>query len=1285
MMRNELQEAGRQERSGVLPRGLGLLSLLLGLGACTSGLGGVAVEQDDSVGLSSAETGLGVDFGFSLAEDQAPSEIAITAASIPSGVEGETRELAFIAFVTESPAAGDDDVDALVRDASPPTDSNGAKDVFLMIVEDDLVDTGATGRQPVAFNRALVNTFRHDRCQNCHAVSQSTTPDGEPFVFPGTHPGGPPPITNSGCTDCHNSELVPDLAGVQWFAPDGAEFELRGRTDEELSERAHAAGFDVEEHLLVDTRVRWAIESGRVPQIGDGATGLAGTSSMWDGTGRDQGPVPLSYDTFVAQIEAWRDGGFQATAQGSVRDIVLVSGRQAADETGDGESLAPSITWVPNNSFDPRGGATTLAGHIRVAFASDATDLTGDTSANRDIFVTSIAVHMDSDPSTGAAAVGSIDLRADFSTTNLISEGTSAGSGGDADSDAPSIDSSGTRVAFQSQASNLVADFGSGAGGTDVFLNDAGTTMLISGSRGSANQGGDGNSMSPFLSPIGGVVAFVSTADDLIDDDTNGDQDIFHARWTGAELEALQRDSVATDGSEATGGDCRSPSVFFDSDTSEVSVVFESDKTSLTAEETGAVTQVFLREGDATFLVSQLESGTASEVGNGASSAPFMSPTGKTVIYQSLADNLDAVHRVDDNEASDVFLIDLVSLRDTGRVESRRLSVDSNFESSNGTSDRPLIAAPIDADGVFGDASLTLFQTDAGDLGRSSSTDIVCVFLEFEGVTGGTDFTADPVQGDYPLEVSFESTATGDIVEQNWNFGDSGSSSNTATGTEAVHTYESAGMFTVTLTVTRNDSINGGMVDEVLEKADLITVEVPPIVAEFSGTPLTGDFPLAVTFTNDSTGVPDGSLFEWDFGDGGTDTDPVEVIHTYTEAGSFDVSLSLSAPGEDLIVRTRDDYVVAIQPIDAALSAEPNPAPAGADITFTNETLGDRSEITAYEWYSVDEDVVFSTAENPSTRSFATPGDYDIRLTLTYPGGPDSAAETVRVLNADDAFFTYSPVTGIAGQSISFDGSPEGGGLTYAWDFDGFGSSADENPSFTFTDPSSGSGYQVELTVTGGAGAPSITRDVVVVAPTSAAFSFATDDSDVTGHTVDFTAASTTGTNLSFAWNFGDGNFGTGLTPSHTYDTKGTYLVQLNVTGDSGADSANQNVTVDPISYEGLIHPILNAATACHDCHNVAVAFNWGVTTDATTLHGLLFNVMAAGGCCNPSGILRVDATNGSAVSLLVQVLDPAMDACNSTNQCGVTNGADMNNGFANISEANVDLVREWIDDGAEF
>ncbi|TWD73125.1 Tol biopolymer transport system component [Kribbella amoyensis] len=128
-------------------------------------------------------------------------------------------------------------------------------------------------------------------------------------------------------------------------------------------------------------------------------------------------------------------------------------------------------------------------------------------------------------------------------TTELASAGADGAPGNDW-SFAASITADGAKVAFYSDATNLVADDTNGK--ADVFVRDlaAGTTTRVSG--GPLGVQGDGRAELPNLSGDGRYVGFQSTSTNLVGDDTNHRSDIFvhdlvagpEARWalTGLKL-----------------------------------------------------------------------------------------------------------------------------------------------------------------------------------------------------------------------------------------------------------------------------------------------------------------------------------------------------------------------------------------------------------------------------------------------------------------------------------------------------------------------------------------------------------------------------------------------------------------------------------------------------------------------------------------------------------------------------------------------------------------------------
>ncbi|MDD4253969.1 MAG: PKD domain-containing protein [Methanofollis sp.] len=78
-----------------------------------------------------------------------------------------------------------------------------------------------------------------------------------------------------------------------------------------------------------------------------------------------------------------------------------------------------------------------------------------------------------------------------------------------------------------------------------------------------------------------------------------------------------------------------------------------------------------------------------------------------------------------------------------------------------------------------------------------------------------------------------------------------------------------------------------------------------PLAADFTAEPTTGIAPLAVHFTDHSTGGP--TSWAWDFGDGETSTEQ-HPAHTYTAPGTYTVSLTVTnSGGSD--TRTKTDYI----------------------------------------------------------------------------------------------------------------------------------------------------------------------------------------------------------------------------------------------------------------------------------------------------------------------------------------------------------------------------------------
>ena len=119
------------------------------------------------------------------------------------------------------------------------------------------------------------------------------------------------------------------------------------------------------------------------------------------------------------------------------------------------------------------------------------------------------------------------------------------------------------------------------------------------------------------------------------------------------------------------------------------------------------------------------------------------------------------------------------------------------------------------------------------------------------------DFTGTPREGTAPLTVVFTDLSAGGPSSWIWSFGD-GSTTN-STVKNPIHTYLTAGNFTVSLNATNS----GG--SDTKTSASYITVNTRTPIADFSGVPTSGAVPLPVSFTDQSLNDPTG--WAWYFGD----------------------------------------------------------------------------------------------------------------------------------------------------------------------------------------------------------------------------------------------------------------------------------------------------------------------------------------------------------------------------------------------------------------------------------
>jgi hypothetical protein len=165
-----------------------------------------------------------------------------------------------------------------------------------------------------------------------------------------------------------------------------------------------------------------------------------------------------------------------------------------------------------------------------VAFLSAATNLvSGDTNGKYDVFVHDLS----------SQATYRVSLKSSTSVE-----------GNDDCWGPPSLTSDGSKVAFTSFASNLVS--GDANGVPDVFVRDRTTTVTTVVSVNSPGSPGNADSYFPLISGNGQYVAFTTQATDIVSGDTNNATDVVRYNFASGARVRISQSSGGTQGNDAS-------------------------------------------------------------------------------------------------------------------------------------------------------------------------------------------------------------------------------------------------------------------------------------------------------------------------------------------------------------------------------------------------------------------------------------------------------------------------------------------------------------------------------------------------------------------------------------------------------------------------------------------------------------------------------------------------------------------------------------------------------------
>lgn len=374
--------------------------------------------------------------------------------------------------------------------------------------------------------------------------------------------------------------------------------------------------------------------------------------------------------------------------------------------------------------------------------------------------------------------------------------------------------------------------------------------------------------------------------------------------------------------------------------------------------------------------------------------------------------------------------------------------------------------------------------------------------------------------------IGFINTSIGATAYE-WSFGDG----STSADAEPSHAFTAPGQYTVTLVA------GSTCVSDTLS-ADIVIDDAADASFEVDGDLCTG----LLQFNNTSAS---GSSWSWDLGDGTTSVLP-NPIHLFAP-GTYSVML-IGAPGSACA-----DTAISVVTVDEAPIAAFSIV-SGCDQTVVLTDLS--TDAVSWSWEFGDGS--FGTAPD-TIHAFASPGSYDIMLTITASSGCQGSA--VQSIVVEPAPFASIAILGDSCQStFTFDASASSASMVI-WQF-GDGSTMN-TLSTTHTYATFGSFMVTLIAEPGSACADTLAVPLAVLQAPDAAFTAELD----CGMLVDLISQSMLA--IALNWNLGDGTGATDPSLTHAYSDPGDYIITLVAYASNGcSDTASFNVSIgsDPIA-----------------------------------------------------------------------------------------------------------------------
>jgi len=463
-------------------------------------------------------------------------------------------------------------------------------------------------------------------------------------------------------------------------------------------------------------------------------------------------------------------------------------------------------------------------------------------------------------------------------------------------------------------------------------------------------------------------------------------------------------------------------------------------------------------------------------------------------------------------------------------------------------------------------------------------------------------------------DLIFESTSTvsSGSIDYDWDFGDGSAHSSEAS---PAHQYASFGQYTLVLKTTTNPY------GFTTTKTYIIDVTEVPVATIINTNNCEG---IAVKLKNATVYGGSGAItYAWNYGDGSTNTttSKADIFKNYSTPGGYKVTLTASADG---CTNTTSKVVYQFAKPVADF------AQTSGNCLNTEFNFHNKSTITIGQFgnlWDFDDAGNQATVESPAY-TFQTAGTKNVKLQVVSEFGCTDS-KTIPVLVKQTPTTDYSFPFACSRSATNFTNLTNLNGETlqsYYWNFgDGYTSTA-PNPIKNWVNIGP---REVSLTtylLNGCSTTASKTIDVGVQPNVQ----FSVEDR-CAGSEVPFANQTTYAQgNITYTWNFGDGNFSSLSAPVHAYNSSisQTYTVQLKASIAGGcSDSISKTVTINPLpttcnfDITGNINPARNTKLVFTPTggSTSGITYTW-LTGDGNTVNsngtGTSYNYSAPGKYC---------------------------------------------------------------------